>query len=279
MKFFGAGTQPEIEVRPGPAGENPKGNKEKTPHYKTSEEEILETYKTKSVEKLKGGVNLVQLLELEGDGSAIFKPQKGEVGARLGFESALYKRERAAYLVDRFFGLNLVPSTIIREIKGEIGSVQQFIPDAKEGMLLTQQEFQSYKEDLKKLWIFDYIIWNADRHSGNFIFKDNKLYAIDHGMAFAEIQHKAHWYEAFFDEPIPQDLIESFERLYPYLDDIKKQSSIWDDNERLLKEMLLELLENNRSVDACLGRMRLIRIFLRRYKGLIPKEVKDKLTY
>lgn len=44
-----------------------------------------------------------------------------------------YKSERAAYLVDKFFKFDLIPTTVIRNIEGKEGSFQQFIPNAKKG--------------------------------------------------------------------------------------------------------------------------------------------------
>ncbi len=42
-----------------------------------------------------------------------------------------YKSERAAYLVDKFFKFDLIPTTVIRNIEGKEGSYQLYIPNTK----------------------------------------------------------------------------------------------------------------------------------------------------
>ena len=200
----------------------------------------------------------------------------------------MYKNERAAYLVDKFLGFNLVPPTTIRSIDGEIGSLQQFIPDAQEITVLsgayakTKMENEERKKELIKLWIFDYIIWNKDRHGGNVLIKDKKVYAIDNGLAFST-SSLGYWqsYEYFFNQPVPDEVIGALEKFYPIESEgpvNEAVEAVWRENERVLRDLLLELL-SEQDVSACLGRMRLIRIFLRRYKGIIPLEVKEKLTF
>lgn len=47
------------------------------------------------------------------------------------------RSERAAYLVDKFLGFDLVPTTVIKTIEGKEGSFQRFIPDARTGLELS----------------------------------------------------------------------------------------------------------------------------------------------
>ena len=201
----------------------------------------------------------------------------------------MYKRERAAYLVDKFLGFNLVSPTTIRNIDGEVGSLQKFIFDAEELKTLEGFYYKEFntrteerKQELIKLWIFDYIIWNKDRHGGNVLIKDKKVYAIDNGMAFSRafsVEYKP--YTTFFNHLVPSEVIEALEKFYPIESEEpvnEAVEAVWRENERVLRDLLLELL-SEKEVSACLGRMRLIRIFLRRYKGVIPHEVKEKLTF
>ncbi len=43
--------------------------------------------------------------------------------------------------------------------------------------------------DIAKMWVFDLLIWNSDRHGGNFLIKKindtPKIFAIDHGYCFS----------------------------------------------------------------------------------------------
>jgi hypothetical protein len=143
----------------------------------TEDEIILMRREQKKAKELGGGINKTVLVELQEDGGAVFKPDKRE---------RVFKAEFAAYLVDKFIGLNLVPSTVIRNIGEEKGSVQRFIPDAKTGASSSVDEItSSYSSELNKMVLLDVIIWNGDRHDENFITnKDKKFFAIDHGFAF-----------------------------------------------------------------------------------------------
>ena len=60
----------------------------------------------------------------------IYKPKSGENRLRLREFSItqMYTREFAAYMVDYYAELGIVPPTIIREVNGDIGSLQLYIP-------------------------------------------------------------------------------------------------------------------------------------------------------
>ena len=112
--------------------------------------------------------------------------------------------------------------------------------------------------------------------------KDEKIYAIDNGLAFST-SSLGYWqsYEYFFNQPVPDEVIGALEKFYPIESEEpvnEAVEAVWRENERVLRDLLLELL-SEQDVSACLGRMRLIRIFLRRYKGVIPHEVEETLTF
>jgi len=154
--------------------------------FDTPEEDILKSYEKKESRLLRGVLNKVLFVELKDDGAGIFKPKSGEhEGLRKVVQAGTYfRRERAAYLVDRFLGFGLIPPTVIREIDGEIGSMQQFIPDAKTEYQVSKDELagDSSQQQLMKLWILDYIICSSDRKDN--LFKDGKIWAIDNGLSF-----------------------------------------------------------------------------------------------
>lgn len=94
------------------------------------------------------------------------------------------KREIAAYLVDKHLGhYARVPPSVLSS-KGEIST---FIVDKAKARcdsvpwLLEHPETDGYR----RLAIFDNIIGNLDRHSGNFLTtKEGRIVPIDHGLAF-----------------------------------------------------------------------------------------------
>ena len=226
----------------------------------TPAEGVLENREKTDSKPLGGGCNKTVFIELKDDGSGVFKPKNGERGGlRMGVEAGTYfRRERAAYLLDRFLGFDLVPPTVVREIDGEVGSFQQFIPDAKTVIQLEPSELNevALKQQRIKLWIFDYIIYNSDRHLGNFLVKDGKVYAIDNGLSFGDdIGVKGY----FFDAPIPLEMVEGIEKFLS-----------WEEGRKICEDLLRELL-NPEEVAACMGRIKRIAGIIRQY-GKVPLE-------
>lgn len=148
-----------------------------------------------------------QTVELDLGGNkmlAVFKPFDGEDKdfQSAEFPHSFYGRERAAYLVSQHFGFDIVPPTVVREINGRIGSLQQFMPP--EEYLPGQKAFENVSdddldaiqqsEDIMKLQLLDHILANPDRNRDNFLVKvdgngrveskDPQLVAIDHGISF-----------------------------------------------------------------------------------------------
>lgn len=212
---------------------------------KSPEEEILASREKKSLEKIGYGITDSSFVELKDDGKGIFKGSD-------------YKNERAAYLVDRFLNLRLTPPTVIRKIDGKIGSIQKFIENTSTANSMDRErvEFiEAYKNDLIKLWIFDLIIKNRDRHGGNLLVKGDNIYAIDHGFSFNyendynEIKEHCGYYDpytSFYDTPLPQDIIDNFKRF----NDTPELKEI-------LRELLTELL-GKKTADTCIQRIEYI---------------------
>lgn len=256
-----------------PKRELPKEETEKRKNpLSSTEEEILERREKVSSKDIKVGISRPIFVEFKDDGAGIFKLNSRE---KIGHEGS-YKKERAAYLADRFLGFGLVPPTVIREIDGEIGSVQEFVPDAKtaaeayltpaEGQepTLTKEQKQSLKSELFKLWFFDYLLYNGDRHGGNLLVKDNKIYAIDNGWTFKKSNF--YWpFCRFFDTPIPQEVKDAFERFYS-----------WTEGKEILRDLLSELLDKD-EVDCFFKRVEVVEQFVR--QGTIPEEARDALKF
>lgn len=248
---------------------------EKGAELPTPQEQILEQREKAKSWPLKGGANELMIVELKDDGSAIFKPKKGEVHLRQYIEvGTYYKRERAAYLVNRFLNFDLVPPTVIRELDGEIGSAQEFIPNAVAGATLSNEESDVLKEtpEFLKLWIFDYVIWSSDRNWHNFLVKEDKLYAIDNGLSFAyrEGPMFAGTYYPFddqkiFNKTVEPEIVENFKKFFS-----------WAGGKEVLRGMLNKLLEKN-EVDGCLRRIEKIGKIIEK-DGMIPWSKRGELT-
>lgn len=157
----------------------------------------LESAAVASMRKLGGGINATNLVDLEGEGKAVFKPQKGEKwvyqGSAVRFTVSnkavtLAQREVAAYRVDQILGTNLVPETVYRTIDKVKGSLQRFVSGA-----LPDYEYRRTAnarsltlDELHRFTVLDVLIGNADRHRGNYmrVVADGRPVAIDHGYAF-----------------------------------------------------------------------------------------------
>lgn len=118
---------------------------------------------------------------------AIYKPESGE-RPLWDFDPGLYKRERAAYLLDAALGWGLVPPTVIRaDAPLGIGSLQWFIDcdPAVHYFTLIRQAPETH-DRLRRLAVFDLISNNTDRKGGH-VLRDESgdIWAIDHGLCFA----------------------------------------------------------------------------------------------
>ncbi len=153
---------------------------------------------------LEVGVTLPDRLWLEHDGyriSAAFKHLDFERKGLTHFEKAppelnfkdSFRYERAAYLLDRLLGLQMVPVTVLRSVKAHEGAVVAWVEDA-----ITEQERLRLKlapEDTRLLIrqraamrLFDALIYNIDNNLGNQLWTrpDWRLHLIDHTRSFRQ---------------------------------------------------------------------------------------------
>lgn len=156
--------------------------------------EVMGRGTIQSKEKLGGGVNTTEIVEVEWQGKrvkAVYKPVGGEA-KDLRNNISTYtcpqgKREAMAYEVDKKLGINMVPETVfVDDITGG-ASMQRFVPNAIEGFDVASPE--ALRNNLKmKQTIFDCVVGNTDRHAGNWMVgrKSRKIHLIDNGLTFPE---------------------------------------------------------------------------------------------
>jgi len=216
----------------------------------TPDEINLLTREVAHKSKIESFSNDVSLVKLRDDGSGIFKPSNGEKDTRPKIEEGTcYKRERAAFLVDKILDFNLVPATVIREISQDVGSLQKFIEDYQWfGQCST--EYSVLSAQTYNLFLLDYIIWNSDRHQFNLIVKDDRIHAIDNGFAFSKDDlrifdgHQATTnLNSYFGKEAPKDTIE------------KIRSFSQDTNRRKILEDSLKDLIKPEELEACIHRI------------------------
>lgn len=159
--------------------EKPRQETSPREKYKSSPQEIvLGSRDFESEVKLLGGaVGDARLVKIRDDGGGVFKPHTYFEGPE---KNKLISRERAAYLISRFLGFDFVPPTVIKVINGEEGSLQEFVEDAQTRYEASVEDIDQY--ELDKLRVFDCLVCNSDRNMGNYLIKDRKIFAIDHGF-------------------------------------------------------------------------------------------------
>ncbi|MCJ7579689.1 MAG: hypothetical protein MUP98_04035, partial [Candidatus Aminicenantes bacterium] len=130
-------------------------------------------------------------LSLEKDGisgSAIWKNPEGEIR---GFLEG-WKLEIAAYRLDKYLKLNMVPPTVEREFQGNRGCCQLWVTAEMDMRKKTREKIQTPANKVfsmnRAIYLqraFDNLIANHDRHGGTILLtKDWRTILIDHSRSF-----------------------------------------------------------------------------------------------
>ena len=145
------------------------------------------------------GINRPQKVTLEKDGvraNAIFREaDRTERNAHVGGEfyrvfRDSYLFEPAAYQLALRLGITNIPPAVRRRIGGRDGSLQIWIED-----LLNEEDKETFKPPSVAAWVrqlrdmilFDNLICNVDRNSGNILVGSNHtLVMVDHTRGFQE---------------------------------------------------------------------------------------------
>ncbi len=118
---------------------------------------------------------------------AIYKPRDAE-RPLWDFPDGLFRREVAAFELDRRLGWGLVPETVLRA-DGPLGtgSLQRFVDADFEQHYFTLLEEGGHHDQLRLMAAFDVVANNADRKGGHcLIDARGHIWGIDHGLCFHE---------------------------------------------------------------------------------------------
>lgn len=156
-------------------------------------EEFLKTAEITSFYQKKGREAVTEpwVLTLEKDGIKRQALWKNPEGREKGFIEG-WEWEIAAYRLDKYLGLNMVPPTVEKRFQGNRGSCQLWV---EYWIKATEKNEKKIKVPSYKVfyynratylrWAFDNLIANEDRHSGNiFITKDWRIILPDHSRTF-----------------------------------------------------------------------------------------------
>ena len=171
-------------------------------------ERFLEAAEVQSIEDVGMGVLNPQVVVLNSGGQvhrANFKAVKR--GRQRGYWES-YQAEIAAYRLDQYLGLDMVPPTTSRRIKGEMGSLQYWVNDCvlyleKQGSKVASAKKVQWMWQVARMKAFDNLILNTDRNAQNMLIdEDWHIILIDHSRAFVSRKNllpKKHELPSTFD--------------------------------------------------------------------------------
>ena len=156
-------------------------------------EEFLKTAEITGKRQLGGGeaVTAPWRLALEKDGIKRNALWKNPEGLLKGYLEG-WKWEIAAYRLDRYLELNMVPPTVERGFQGKQGCCQLWVTaemdlrrKAREKIETPPDKVYYWNNAIYLQRAFDNLIANEDRHSGNILLtKDLRMILIDHSRSF-----------------------------------------------------------------------------------------------
>jgi hypothetical protein len=113
-----------------------------------------------------------------------------------------YKSEIAAYELDKFLGLDMVPPTVERYIGGTKGSAQMWLEDI-EGWDMKNPvqgpDTRAWAREMVRGKMFDRLIGNIDRNQQNLLYDHDWCFLlIDHSRAFVDVTDPRQFQETKF---------------------------------------------------------------------------------
>ncbi len=163
-----------------------------------------------------GSSNQALLVRVRAGGLEALACYKAEVAERplWDFPGGLWRREVAAYELDRALGTDLVPTTVGRaDLPLGAGSLQWWVEDNGEDHYFTLRARPELEAWLMRLAAFDVVANNADRKSGHVLFDGERPWAIDNGLCFHEDDKLRTVVWEFAGRPVPEALLERLGRV------------------------------------------------------------------
>jgi len=151
-------------------------------------EQFLRTAEVLDVQDLSPGITGLQKVTLA-RGMTVHRAAFRYAGFDLDLKDS-WMFEIAAYEIDKLLGLNMVPPTVERSVRGTRGSLQFWIENAmSEGERLKKRidptHVEAWRRQIWKVRVFDQLVYNIDRNLDNLLSDENwKVYMIGHERTF-----------------------------------------------------------------------------------------------
>jgi hypothetical protein len=102
---------------------------------------------------------------------------------------------------------DMVQATVIREVGGKKGSIQEFVDGGKAARdVADRREMFGTSEERARAAVFDHVIGNEDRHPGNWMIRpDGRVALIDHGLAFPDKGKENGFRNTMFEDVVKSD--------------------------------------------------------------------------
>ena len=123
-----------------------------------------------------------------GSGLGIYKPARGEQPLQ-DFPPNLYRREIAAYKLDRLLGWEIVPPTVEATGAHGVGSLQLYIEHDPRQHYFELRDRDALDWRFIQFAVFDLVANNADRKGGHVLLDpEGHLWGIDNGLCFHHLE-------------------------------------------------------------------------------------------
>lgn len=165
-------------------------------------------------EALEDYLRIAEVIKLEDIGLGVTKPRRAHLapgglvdrmawktirtGIHHGFWES-YKSEIAAYELDKVLGLDMIPPTVERRVKGELGAAVMWVSPAKSFKDLggppspPPAQLAPWSRQLIRAKMFDNLICNIDPNLGNWLVDPAwNLILIDHTRSFTTKKDMVH---------------------------------------------------------------------------------------
>ncbi len=154
-------------------------------------EELLQTAKVTRVEELGIGVTHPHRAFVEpGLPFSRMAWKTLKPGTYLGFYES-YRSEIAGYELDKLIGLGMVPPSVERHIKAEVGAAILWVENVKawdRHAEIRAPDNRAWARQFVRAKMFDQLVGNPDRNPGNLLYDaEYHVILIDHSRAFRDI--------------------------------------------------------------------------------------------